>query len=378
MDPRLICQWLGLPAAAWPPDHYTLLGLPRGEADCARIEHHAQERLCRLRCYQITHPEQATEAMNRLAQAMVCLTDVEAKKRYDSSLGLAANGAATCAVVAPGARPAATATAPVPSGNGPAVAPPAPAAPVTVVAEETSVLPAVTQLDWSATPPPVRAAAPAEPASAAEAPAPGSTVPPPVKPAPAPPADSSTILASVPADPVLEAARSSPAARRGLGTRRALYERLLATRELVRLWDQAGRYVGKPKRRLARAAEESDLTRRLTRIDQHLLDFPPLLGQAGQPGYRLVMLAREEQVPEAFKRLSPEEREALALDWKTSRSVLATHLRFVRQRVRSLRRLSWCGKLLRPVDAWVNEHQRLVLGIVLALMVVGLFFFTGH
>src|SRR5437016_14590192 len=86
-----IYTWLGLPAGAWPPDHYTLLGLSPGERDVARIEQHVHDRLAKLRCYQLSHPDQATEAMNRLAQAFLCLTDPAAKKAYDQATGI--NGA---------------------------------------------------------------------------------------------------------------------------------------------------------------------------------------------------------------------------------------------------------------------------------------------
>ncbi len=82
----LIASTLGLPAGAWPPDHYTLLGLPVGTADTAEVEWRVLDRMERLRRYQLTHPESITDAMNRLAQAMVCLTDPEAKRAYDSTL----------------------------------------------------------------------------------------------------------------------------------------------------------------------------------------------------------------------------------------------------------------------------------------------------
>src|SRR5271157_3425368 len=88
MKHEAICAWLGLVPQNWPPDHYTLLGLEPGEPDVARIEQRVHERLARLRCYQLSHPEQATEAMNRLAQAFVCLTDPSAKKAYDAALGI--------------------------------------------------------------------------------------------------------------------------------------------------------------------------------------------------------------------------------------------------------------------------------------------------
>src|SRR5947208_11819362 len=85
MNHDVIRTWLGLPPGDWPPDHYTLLGLERGETDLARIEQRVHERLARLRCYQISHAEVATEAMNRLAQAFMCLTDPEAKRAYDAA-----------------------------------------------------------------------------------------------------------------------------------------------------------------------------------------------------------------------------------------------------------------------------------------------------
>src|SRR5688500_2240961 len=86
MDRELICAWLGLPADAWPPDHYALLGLERGAGDAARIEQEVHERMARVRSYQLSHPESATEAMNRLAQAYACLTDPQAKAAYDREL----------------------------------------------------------------------------------------------------------------------------------------------------------------------------------------------------------------------------------------------------------------------------------------------------
>ena len=88
MQHQIICAWLGTPADRWPPDHYALLGLDPGETRVELIEQHVHERLAKVRCYQISHPEMATEAMNRLAQAFMCLTDPEAKKTYDGRLGL--------------------------------------------------------------------------------------------------------------------------------------------------------------------------------------------------------------------------------------------------------------------------------------------------
>ena len=52
----------------------------------ALIEQRVQQRLESVRRYQMKHPEQATEAMNRLAQAYVCLTEPASKQAYDAAL----------------------------------------------------------------------------------------------------------------------------------------------------------------------------------------------------------------------------------------------------------------------------------------------------
>src|SRR5207253_3346185 len=133
------CTWLGLPAGAWPPDHYTLLGLSPGEQDVVRIEQHVHDRLAKLRCYQLSNPEQATEAMNRLAQAFMCLTDPEAKKLYDRPPG---GSNPVCETVVPATK----------AVNGHALADAS--LPATAV-DDTAVQPK-TQIDWQSAPPPVR------------------------------------------------------------------------------------------------------------------------------------------------------------------------------------------------------------------------------
>ena len=38
MDYQLLCSWLGLPAAAWPPNHFVLLGLEPGVHDAMEMK----------------------------------------------------------------------------------------------------------------------------------------------------------------------------------------------------------------------------------------------------------------------------------------------------------------------------------------------------
>jgi hypothetical protein len=356
MDHELICTWLGLSGACWPPDHYTLLGLPPGETDCARIEQHVHERLARLRCYQISHPGPATEAMNRLAQAFICLTDPEAKRAYDATafphLVAAPPSAGELSQPEPPAQAVATVSAPEP-------APPLPVTPNI----DTEVLNAnQTQLDWkNATPPPVRslilpaaAGAPVAPAVAANGP-PSGPVP---------------VLTARPADPVFETARSAEA-RRGLRSRRAFFDRVVTTRRLLRVWDRAGKYLGKPRRKLARSAEETDLTRLLGRIDELLQNFPALLGHPGQPGYRVLCLAHDDKPAAMFMNLDAGERDALARDWVAGQALLQAHRQFLRQELRRLRRRGPIERLAHHIRTAVDDHPVWVSLVLLVVIAAG-------
>lgn len=88
VDHSLLRSWLGLPPGSWPPDHYALLELPVGNCDPASVERLVLARMAKLRPHQLLHPELVTEGMNRLAQALICLTDPAARSGYDAELGI--------------------------------------------------------------------------------------------------------------------------------------------------------------------------------------------------------------------------------------------------------------------------------------------------
>ena len=331
MDHQLICIWLGLPPdGSWPPDHYRLLGLPAGESDPATIERHVQQRLETVRRYQLTHPEQATEAMNRLAQAFVCLSDEESKRAYDATLL---------------ARPARRWVVVNPAGPARAALP-----------EET---PEATQVDLNVT-----AAGPsqAEVDTQIETPLPGPL--PAVEPSPpplAPPKSQDRV------DPVVEAARSSAPARRGLGSKRALYRRLARTRQLLHAWEAAGEYMGNPQRRITRPSEALELIEELTTLRALLRGFPPLLGTAGQPGYLVIALARMQVIVPTFQTLLDSQREALARDWEAGQKLLIEHRDFLRQELRALRKRPLLCRAFRAVRSAITDQPGMVL-LLLALL----------
>lgn len=85
MNRELVCSILGISVDAWPPSHYALIGLSPQDAQPHRVEIRVQELSARLRSYQLAHPDEVTDALNRLAQALVCLTDPAARAQYDSA-----------------------------------------------------------------------------------------------------------------------------------------------------------------------------------------------------------------------------------------------------------------------------------------------------
>lgn len=361
MSHELICTWLKIPADPWPPDHYTLLGLDPAEADPARIENHVHQRHESLLRYQLTHPEQVTEAMNRLAQAFNCLSDPAAKKAYDT---------AHFPERLPPPAPPVPSIPYKPNIPAPVPAPPVGSTPDPLAwlygpwgqAGTDTVMSAPTTLEAPPTgitdPPPTSPLAGRLPAMAPPAP------PPVPAPSPAPAA-----IEFGPEDPVVELAAFSAPARRGLGTKRALYYRISRTRQLIRAWIQLGNYVGEPGFSLTKKPDAIDLVRQLGLIRQLLQGFPPLLGQAGQPGYVVVVLARQQMIVQTFLALLPSQREALAKDWLKGLELLAAHRRFLRDELWALRRKGWIGRSFRVMKALFADQPGLWL-LLLALLAV--------
>ena len=346
MSHDMICSWLGLPTDAWPPNHYRLLGLEPGESDVALIEQRVHQRLETVRRYQMTNPEQATEAMNRLAQAYVCLTDTSAKRAYDLTLPISRARAAPPPPPPP--LPKAQPRDPLvwlytPEMGGPGdevpplppvrVPPPPPPPPPPLPAHAVAVEEAIDVLEVVPDEPPV---------------------PPPP---PAPPE---------PVDPVLESARSAPV-RRGIGTRRALYRRVAKTRQLLRLWHKMRRHLADPEKRLSKQ-DAAELKKLIEEAEEAVEDFP-LLGEAGQPGYLIISLTTLDRARD-LRNLTPRERESLERDWQAGLRFLEGHRKFMREELRAYRRCGWGARLVRAARSMLNEQPVCAAVVLLALVAV--------
>jgi hypothetical protein len=371
MNHDLIFTWLGLPPGEWPPDHYRLLGLEPGESNAELIEQRVHQRLDLVRRYQMMHPEPATEAMNRLAQAFVCLTEPAAKKVYDASLlGTPVEDSPELippadafaetrdplawlydpASLAEEAAPAAVSTAPPPLP----VPPPLP--PGWFEGSRTTATPPM--------PPPLppgwfdqiaRQAAPPEPAVAESALSPTAPEPPP---------------SPEPVDPMVHAAQASPEAQRGLATKRGLYHRVARTRLLLTVWAEVGKYLASPKRRLSRA-DTSALRRLLDEVQTLLEDFPALMGEAGQPGYLVLALTQVEQ-RDTIRTLSPSQRESCSRDWRAAQKLLLAHRDYLRQEIRAMRKRGFLDRTVRAARAFLKEQTVAALLILLGLLALNI------
>ena len=331
MNKEMLCTWLGLPKAVWPPDAWALLGLPQGDHDLPTIEKCVQERMAKLRCYQLSFPEEATEGMNRLAEAFVTLTEAASKQ----------------------------APAPI------APAPQEPTAPA-MSKDDTSVT-NKTKLDWRAAPPPVRQETASSPELIAEDEAKNGDVLT-AKPYAAPARPHQREI-----DPVLtrELAEESVEATGNLGTLDRVIERVEQTRRLLHVWDQLGKHFrATPKKTSAKESEAFAV--RLEKIDQAMRTYPAFLGQPGLPGYRVVVQARLKIPLASVRGLPAEQREDLLFDWQAARQVLLTHRKYLRKLFRSLRRQSAVGLFFHAVRATLNDYPRLTLAGVIAIFLIAL------
>jgi hypothetical protein len=178
-------------------------------------------------------------------------------------------------------------------------------------------------------------------------------------------------------DPAVEAARSYGEAHRGTGTKRSLYRRLAATRRLQRAWEEAGKYLGAPQRRLGKPSEATELIQQLQAIRIGLENVPPLLGNAGQAGYAVVALARQATPVPIFQILYPSQRETLAQHWKSGLVLLRTYREYLRQEIQALRQQNWFGRSIRQVRTLLAGQSVTVLLLLMALLALGVALFNN-
>jgi hypothetical protein len=337
MDHDLLRSWLALPPGPWPPDHYALLGLDRGEGDPAAVEARVLERMDKLRRHQLLHPELVTEGMNRLAQALITLYDPASRAAYDAELGA---GPGT-PVPPPSPEPIAAQTSTLPE-------PP----PTPIERSGTQVI--EIRFEPSLQPPGPDRPSPQllawEPVESAVRPPPYELVPG-AEPVPPP------VVEGVPV--------SAPAASDRGVSRRWVYARLALIRKALRAWDKLRSVLADPLDRPGRVLLLLEAAREVRAV------LPPLRGLVGGPGEPggLVAAAVTRPLPlDLFRVLLPDQRQAVAIDWRRGQAELQREYRRLRGLVHRVRPRAPHGS--RVLVRWLAETPELVLVLLAAAALI--------
>jgi curved DNA-binding protein CbpA len=298
MDHDLICQWLQLPKGCWPPDHYQVLGVERRQVTAELVEHQVHERMEIVRRYQLAHPDEATEAMNRLAQAYVCLTDPDSRADYDAApafrgragVGIGTGAAGADAQAADGVLPLDT--------RRPCPNPPPAMVDIPVLVLEAEE--ARTEVGKQGSKANIRAAEREVPTLAPRA---------------------EDRLVEKGLQPFVfdvtpqRITAPGPARSARNSNRRTSYRRAVQLRRLLRAWQTLQRTVGDPSWRVTQPAEAARLMRNLAEVDATSRQASAGTGNSAEAGHLVIALARQQTAAATFQELLPGQRQALAKDW---------------------------------------------------------------
>jgi hypothetical protein len=361
MSHDLLRSWLKITGSSWPPDHYALLGLRPGEGGTDEIEKRVLERMDLLRRYQLLHPEQVTEGMNRLAQAMNCLLDADSRKAYDAKLNL--------------------------------VPPPLPK---NLTDSRPSGIPALTQSSSPTTvdkssratavrddqgrpiekfyspgdqPPPVEKFY-----SLGDEPPGG---PRPIRPELIEDEDEPLQIEHIEEFEESFDEEAPRRARRRKGydpeERRTLYAELARIRRVMRIWQLLRQSLTDPEKAFNRRAETVGFMSALSDLRALLPTVEDLVGGTDQPGHLVATLSKQNLVVEMFRSLLPSQREALAQDCRAGHFRLSQRYDDIRAEIRlqttkSFARLIWFP-MLRELG---RSPEWIMLGLGCAALVIAL------
>jgi hypothetical protein len=335
--------WLKLPDGHWPPDHYALIGLTVGAGSSEEIEARVLERLELLRRYQLPHPDEATEGMNLLARALDTLTDPDARREYDRSLGLKP---VTKVVPAPQDDDDLNTLFPdVPLLTAAAGAP--------AQSDEPTVADVINQLPLVEDEPDIDD----EPEFLD---GPG------IEPLP------EAIILPVPAA-VARLEEGPVRSTRPKSPRREIYADLARVRKVLRVWERARPYLTDTDRTFTRRTDTLALMGCLAELRPLMHTVTDLIAAPKRPGNLVAALARQRLQFDTFRSLLPDQRDALARDFRAAHYRLAGYYDDLRDEIRRLTEKDWSRRVLRPVLRYLGDHPEwLLLPVALLALAVAL------
>ena len=114
-----------------------------------------------------------------------------------------------------------------------------------------------------------------------------------------------------------------------------------------------------------------DLMAHMQAIRALLGSSPTVLGNAGQPGYHVLTLARQDDIVPRLKKLSVAQRESLARDWQAGHELLLENRHALRHQLRAMRARGLFGHTTHVLGAALRENIGLIL-ILLAVIALNL------
>jgi hypothetical protein len=352
VDHSLLRSWLGLPGGPWPPDHYALIGLSPGRSDPEEVERLVLDRMARLRSHQLLHPELVTEGMNRLAQALVCLTDPAARAAYDAELGIL---------------PA------LPPQYASDVGLPPPPSPISA-GEAIPGFPIPTDDE----------PAPPDATQIIEIPFTPGLVPPDTG---SPPPfeiieDNSPLPVNLPYEVVAEPMVGTlfiapPRMAWQPNSRRELYTRLASVRRVRSAWARLESLLGNPQEPLDRPIRVLALLEAACELRSSIDAVPDVIGEPWLPGGMIAALIRQPLSLDALRVLLPDQRQALAQDWREGDADLDREYNRLRELSRSGRKrrrpFRRRNRLMRAAGWSLRNPESLLVGLGIVLLAVAFF-----
>lgn len=362
MSRDLLPKWLNIPASPWPPDHYALLGLQPGEGSTDEIEHSVLERMEKLRHYQLMHPEQVTEGMNLLAQAMIALTDPETRSAYDISLGLRSSLApvreqepGAVPRKAPGtSKPSAPAKPKKQKSEAEPARPEEFGAPVSALPAEPPLIFAFRDLEKEsdAPQPTVLEALPDD-----------IVIPELDEPEPFHPPEEEVIDETEPYDEGDEREQ-----------RRKLYAKIVRVRRVLRVWQRLREFLEDPNRAFSRRTEIVAFMACMSELRPLLPTVDDLVGGPDLPGSLIAALTKQQLVVEMFRLLLPSQRGALAQDCRLAHDELLGSYHRLREEIRKRTAKPFARRVWHPMRrAMIARPEWILLLFGIVALMISLF-----
>lgn len=363
MDYTLLRSWLGLAPGAWPPDHYSLLGLSPASTSSAAIERVVLTRMDNLRPHQLLHPELVTEGMNRLAQALICLTDTAARAAYDADLGSSQSSDSISDLPRNDEKGKTSASASESETQSifdslsgfPTLGEEAEAGGI----DMTQVLDV--RYEPGLAPPEAPAAYEIIEAEIGE----------PLSPAFEVVEENDDVPAGAPST-VIEARSAPSSAPLWLpASRRALFRRLAAIRRLQAPWQKLKPFLGNPREPIDRPIQVLLLLEVVADLRPLMGNVPGLIGKLSEPGGLVAAVLRQPLSLHTIRSLLPDQRQAIADDWERAELALIRESARLRELVRSGRpfrqRIRKQSSLWRSARWLMKTPESLLLAITLLI-----------